>query len=87
VEVVGDGHGAGGSRWVGRHRIFAEVKNGAFFANFLGVFPKTVLEFVQILIFGLQLPNLIFDCVKFFAESPAFDCKNNFLQFRLRIKI
>jgi hypothetical protein len=34
-----------------------------------------VLELVQTLISGLQLPNFIFNCVKFFAESPAFDCK------------
>jgi hypothetical protein len=33
------------------------------------------LELVQTLISGLQLPNFIFNCVKFFAESPAFDCK------------
>jgi hypothetical protein len=32
-------------------------------------------ELVQTLISGLQLPNFIFNCVKFFAESPAFDCK------------
>jgi len=33
------------------------------------------LDLVQILISGLQLPNFIFNWVKFFAESPAFDCK------------
>jgi hypothetical protein len=33
------------------------------------------LERVQTLISGLQLPNFIFNCVKFFAELPAFDCK------------
>jgi len=27
------------------------------------------------LISGLRLPNFIFNCVKFFAESPAFTCK------------
>jgi hypothetical protein len=27
------------------------------------------------LISGLQLPNFIFNCVKFFAELPAFGCK------------
>jgi len=33
------------------------------------------LDLVQILISGLQLPNFIFNWVKFFAELPAFDCK------------
>jgi hypothetical protein len=33
------------------------------------------LEIAQTLISGLQLPNFIFNCVKIFAESPAFDCK------------
>jgi hypothetical protein len=36
---------------------------------------KMALALVQILISGLQLPNFIFNGVKFFAELPAFNCK------------
>jgi hypothetical protein len=42
----------------------------------LELIPSRIpLDLVQTLISGLQLPNFIFNCVKFFAESPAFDCK------------
>lgn len=34
-----------------------------------------VRAFVHTLISGLQLPNFVFNCVKFFTESPVFDCK------------
>jgi hypothetical protein len=36
---------------------------------------RLALALVQTLISGLQLSNFIFNCVKFFAELPAFDCK------------
>jgi len=49
------------------------VRGLAFFQAFVGLERR--LDLVQILISGLQLQNFIFNCVKFFAESPAFDCK------------
>jgi hypothetical protein len=50
-----------------------------------GEFKRTHggLDLVQILISGLQLPNFVFYCINFFAESPTFDCKMHLVKNKI----